>query len=342
MLRSPQGPDPERVRLFFVEGFSPYSWALSPAGASPRGLFGRDTKQASAYRRLSGGQPSLVTTPNTDGLVPVRRVPSGHSRGVPGTVPWEGRQTCDGCDDSIQGRTFDVPRTGAPCVGVRAFDRQCVAHRLSVHRWRQFGSVLEGEREPFGAHRDRTMFAAAGVCGREESFEAIASTLAELSDDRQASTVDAERRDVHAQHLVGFDAGPGLDGEEVAAGGEQFLDDRGREAPLGEIAVFVADAGHRSRSYVRNRQRSWRPPSLISLCVERHSGRLRGSEQARIDHGSRPGERPRRAAGGTCRPPPTSRSSPAHRHGPGFDRTCICRTPRYCWAGVGRSGASRR
>ena len=57
--------------------------------------------------------------------------------------------------------------------------------------WRQFGGVLEGEREQFGAHRNRTMFAAAGVRGREESFEAIergedeyASTLAELSDDR--------------------------------------------------------------------------------------------------------------------------------------------------------------
>ena len=73
--------------------------------------------------------------------------------------------------------------------------------------------------------------------------------------DRQG-TVDAERRDVHAQHLVGFDEGPGLDGEEVAAGGEQFLDDGGREAPLGEIAVFVVAAGwHRSRSYVRKSRR---------------------------------------------------------------------------------------
>ena len=78
---------------------------------------------------------------------------------------------------------------------------------------------------------------------------------AELSDDRQTGTVDAERRDVHAQHLVGFDDGPGLDGEEVTAGGEQFLDNGGREAPLGEIAVFVVAAGwHGDRSYVLEEQ----------------------------------------------------------------------------------------
>ena len=169
-----------------------------------------------------------------------------------------------GLDVTVAERLWNAVRVSVSDqgVGVRACDRQCVAHRLSVHRWRQFGGVLEGEREQFGAHRDRTMFAAAGVCGREESFEAIergedeyASTLAELSDDRQAGTVDAQRRDVHTQHLVGFDEGPGLDGEEVAAGGEQFLDDGGREAPLGEIAVFVAAAGwHRKRSYVLEEQ----------------------------------------------------------------------------------------
>ena len=36
----------------------------------PSGHFGRDIKQASAYRRLFGSQPSLVTAPNTFGLPP--------------------------------------------------------------------------------------------------------------------------------------------------------------------------------------------------------------------------------------------------------------------------------
>ena len=80
----------EGVRLFFVEDFSPYSWALFPADASLQWPFRRDLKQASAYRRLSGGQPSLVTAPNTFGLLPVRRAPFWTFARRSGTVPWEG------------------------------------------------------------------------------------------------------------------------------------------------------------------------------------------------------------------------------------------------------------
>ena len=70
--------------------------------------------------------------------------------------------------------------------------------------------------------------------------------------DRQAPSMPTVGMS-NAQHLVGFDEGPGLDGEEVAAGGEQFLDDGGREAALGEIAVFVVAAGwHRNRSLMES------------------------------------------------------------------------------------------
>ena len=67
----------------------------------PSGHFGRDIKQASAYRRLFGSQPSLVTAPNTFGLLPDRRAPFWTFARRSGTVPWEGRQACDGCDDRI-------------------------------------------------------------------------------------------------------------------------------------------------------------------------------------------------------------------------------------------------
>ena len=45
-------------------------------------LISGDSNQASAYPRLSGGQPSLETVPNTVGLSPSGALPSGHSRGV--------------------------------------------------------------------------------------------------------------------------------------------------------------------------------------------------------------------------------------------------------------------
>ena len=46
----------------------PYSWAPVPADASLQCSFRGDSNQASAYPRLSGGQPSLETVPNTVGL----------------------------------------------------------------------------------------------------------------------------------------------------------------------------------------------------------------------------------------------------------------------------------
>ena len=105
-----------RVRLFFVEGFLPYSWAFLPADASLQCSFRGDSNQASAYPRLSGGQPSLETVPNTVGLSPSGALPSGHSRGVLVRCRGKGGRPAMAVTTGFQGRTFDVPRTGVPCI----------------------------------------------------------------------------------------------------------------------------------------------------------------------------------------------------------------------------------
>ena len=106
----------KRVRLFFVEEFSPYSWAFSPADASLQCSFRGDSNQASAYPRLSGGQPSLETVPNTVGLSPSGALPSGHSRGVLVRCRGKGGRPAMAVTTGFQGRTFDVARTGVPCI----------------------------------------------------------------------------------------------------------------------------------------------------------------------------------------------------------------------------------
>ena len=105
-----------RVRLFFVEKFLPYSWAFLPADASLQCSFREDSNQASAYPRLSGGQPSLETVPNTVGLFPSGALPSGHSRGVLVRCRGKGGRPAMAVTTGFQGRTFDVPRTGVPCI----------------------------------------------------------------------------------------------------------------------------------------------------------------------------------------------------------------------------------
>ena len=78
---------------------------------------------------LSGGQQPSQRVPASFRRPAEPRNGTEHRRSVPlgrapfwtfarrsGTVPWEWRQTCDGCDDRIPGRTFDVPRTGVPCI----------------------------------------------------------------------------------------------------------------------------------------------------------------------------------------------------------------------------------
>ncbi len=79
----------------------PHSPSLPTHCSGKSGM--RPIKQASAYRRFFGSQPSLVTAPNTFGLLPDRRAPFWTFARRSGTVPWEGRQTCDGCDDRIPG-----------------------------------------------------------------------------------------------------------------------------------------------------------------------------------------------------------------------------------------------
>ena len=107
---------PLGVRLFLVEEFLPYSWAFLPADASPQCSFRGDSNQASAYPRLSGGHPSLETVPNTVGLSPSGALPSGHSRGVLVRCRGKGGRPAMAVTTGFQGRTFDVPRTGVPCI----------------------------------------------------------------------------------------------------------------------------------------------------------------------------------------------------------------------------------
>ena len=91
---------------------------LLPADASLQCSFRGDSNQASAYPRLSGGQPSLKTVPNTVGLSPSGALPSGHSRGVLVRCRGKGGRPAMAVTTGFQGRTFDVPRTGVPCIGL--------------------------------------------------------------------------------------------------------------------------------------------------------------------------------------------------------------------------------
>ena len=121
LLRAVDGAEPwisTGVRLFFVEEFLPYSWAFLPADASLQCSFRGDSNQASAYPRLSGGQPSLETVPNTVGLSPSGALPSGHSRGVLVRFHGQGDRPVMALTTGFQGRRFDVPeaRTGVPRI----------------------------------------------------------------------------------------------------------------------------------------------------------------------------------------------------------------------------------
>ena len=117
-LRTFTGATPSWVRLFFVEEFSPYSWAFLPADASLQCSVRGDSNQASTYPRLSGGQPSLETVPNTVGLSPSGALPSGHSRGVLVRFHGQGDRPVMTLTTGFQGRRFDVPeaRTGVPRI----------------------------------------------------------------------------------------------------------------------------------------------------------------------------------------------------------------------------------
>ena len=113
-----KSPELRWVRLFFVEKFSPYSWAFLPADASLQCSVRGDSNQASTYPRLSGGQPSLETVPNTVGLSPSGALPSGHSRGVLVRFHGQGDRPVMALTTGFQGRRFDVPeaRTGVPRI----------------------------------------------------------------------------------------------------------------------------------------------------------------------------------------------------------------------------------
>ena len=92
-----------RVRLFFVEEFLPYSWAFLPADASLQCSFRGDSNQSqrvpASFRRPAEPRNGAEHRRS----VPLRRAPFWTFARRSGTVPWEGRQTCDGCDDRIPG-----------------------------------------------------------------------------------------------------------------------------------------------------------------------------------------------------------------------------------------------
>ena len=91
------------VRLFFVEEFLPYSWAFLPADASLQCSFsgGQQPSQRvpASFRRPAEPRNGAEHRRS----VPLRRAPFWTFARRSGTVPWEGRQACDGCDDRIPG-----------------------------------------------------------------------------------------------------------------------------------------------------------------------------------------------------------------------------------------------
>ena len=105
-----------RVRLFFVEDFSPYSWALLPANASLQWPFrgGTSSRPARAGVFPAASRASRRRTPSV--FSPTGALPSGHSRGVLVRCRGKGGRPAMAVTTGFQGRTFDVPRTCVPCI----------------------------------------------------------------------------------------------------------------------------------------------------------------------------------------------------------------------------------
>ena len=97
-------------------GFSPYSWALLPADASLQWPF-RGGHQAGQRVPASFRQPAEPRH-GAEHLrsSPTGALPSGHSRGVLVRCRGKGGRPAMAVTTGFQGRTFDVPRTGVPCI----------------------------------------------------------------------------------------------------------------------------------------------------------------------------------------------------------------------------------
>ena len=81
------------------------------------GHFGGGTSSRPARAGVFPAARPSLTAPNTFGLLPDRRAPFWTFARRSGTVPWEGRQTCDGCDDRIPGTYIRrAPRRLRPCI----------------------------------------------------------------------------------------------------------------------------------------------------------------------------------------------------------------------------------
>ncbi len=158
-------------------------------------------------------------------------------------------------------------------------------HRLAPHRRRQFGGRLEGQRQPAGAQRERSLLECARFGRGDERLEAVerredqhAAALAELTDDRQAGPVDTQRRDVHPQHLRVVGDGPRLECEQQPSGREELLDRGGRYAAAREIARLVVLVRRQRRDQVREqcielrRRRNRDGYRLADLRAHRGSG----------------------------------------------------------------------
>ena len=106
------------VRLFFVEDFSPYSWALLPANASLQWPFrGGETSSRPARTGVFSAASRASSRRRTPSVFsPTGALPSGHSRGVLVRCRGKGGRPAMAVTTGFQGRTFDVPRTCVPCI----------------------------------------------------------------------------------------------------------------------------------------------------------------------------------------------------------------------------------
>ena len=123
----PRGRPPESMKgaALLRRGVFALFMGLFARGCVSPVLISGDSNQASAYPRLSGGQPSLETVPNTVGLSPSGALSSGHSRGVLVRFHGQGDRPVMAVTTGFQGRRFDVPeaRTGVPASIPRARPR---------------------------------------------------------------------------------------------------------------------------------------------------------------------------------------------------------------------------
>ena len=137
-----------------------------------------------------------------------------------------------------------------PRISVRIGHGPAVGRHLAPHpRW-QVGSAFEVEREPVGAEIDgaapRQMFrvllrhSTEGLVACQRGEDQQPQALAQVPDDRDAGTLDPQRRDVHSQQLIVRRHPPGRDLVEDLGRPKQLGHGLGRDATLLEVALLIA------------------------------------------------------------------------------------------------------